>query len=197
MQYCNWYISQWFYFYCNFPDLQASAQRWNHAIDLVKAIRERSECATIGVAAYPEVHSEAISRADDLKFLKRKVDAGANFIVTNTCFSFECLSGFIKACRAIDIMVPIVVGVYIPSSYDELMKMCDISRINVPEDQLANYRLHRNDRERFAAYASENAETFLKRIFNLDAGERIYGVHFFTLNRYDHIYDIVRKFHFS
>lgn len=156
---------------------------------------------TIGVAGHAETHPDAISRVSDLAYLKEKVDAGANFIITNVCFSFENLSTFIKDCRSVGIKVPIIPGVYIPTTYDELMNMCRICSVNVPHDQLANYRLHRNDRERFAAYALENAELFLKRIFSYsnddDEEQRTYGVHFYTLNKYEHIFEIVRKFNFQ
>ena len=53
------------------------------ARDLVKFIREKyGDYFSIGVAGYPEVHLQATSREDDIKYLKEKVDAGADFVIT-------------------------------------------------------------------------------------------------------------------
>lgn len=159
---------------------------------MVKEIREICVDATIGVAGYVEVHRLAKSRAEDLQRLKEKVDAGANFIITNICFSFEQLVDFIRSIRAIGITVPIIPGIFVPTSYDALQKMCNICQINVPSDQLEIFEQLKMDNERFQAYAIENAIQLLTQLFTFDEYP-IYGVHFFTLNKYDHIVAIVEK----
>lgn len=167
-------------------------QPWTYAIDLVRAIREITTDATVGVAGYPEVHRLAKSRADDLQRLKEKVDAGANFIITNTCFSFEHLTEFIRSCRAIGITATIIPGIYVPSSYAELHKMCDISKVAVPHDQMMMYERYKNDSQRFLTYAIDNAVRLLTQLFTFEE-HPIYGVQFFTLNKYEHIFEVVRK----
>ena len=60
---------------------------FNYAVDLVKFIREKyGDYFCIVVAGYPEVHLEAKSRAEDIQHLKDKVDAGADFIITQLFF---------------------------------------------------------------------------------------------------------------
>lgn len=166
----------------------SDSQTWTYAIDLVKAIREIRVDATIGVAGYVEVHHLAKSRAEDLQRLKEKVDAGASFIITNFCFSFEHLVEFIRSSRAIGITVPIIPGIFVPTSYGALKKMCNICQVNVPEI----FEQHKTDDEHFRAYAIENAVKLLTQLFTFDEYP-IYGVHFFTLNKYDHIVDVVEK----
>ncbi|XP_031635702.1 methylenetetrahydrofolate reductase [Contarinia nasturtii] len=178
------------------PYEQCENQPWTYAIDLVKAIRELSADATVAVSGYPEVHRLATSRADDLKWLKLKVDAGANFIITNTCFSYENLMEFVQSCRAIGITVPIIPGVYVPSSYVELHKMCSICKVEVPHSQMVMYERYKNDSQRFVTYAIENTVNLLTQIFNNDE-HPIYGVQFFTLNKYKHIYEVVEKCDFA
>lgn len=172
-------------------------QPWTYAIDLVKAIRERSsDSTTIAVAGYPEVHRQAPSRADDLQRLKEKVDAGANFIITNTAFSFESITAFIRSCRAIGITVPIVVGLFVQYSFQQLNTMCRICKVVMPRDQMVMYERYKDDSQRFIAYAIENTVNLLAQLFAFE-DEPIYGVHFFTLNKYDVVVEVVKRCDFA
>lgn len=169
---------------------------WPHAIDLVRAIRAIKPTVTIAVAGYPEVHSEAVNRETDLKFLKEKVDAGANFIVTNVCFSFDALAEFIRSCRALGITVPIVPGIFTPFTYTSLVQMCRICKVTVPEAQMQQYRALKNNAEQFKQFAVTCTEQLLDQLFHFEF-ENIYGVHFFTLNKYDGLHDILKKCQFE
>lgn len=159
---------------------------------MIRAIREIDADATIGVAGYPEVHRHSKNRTDDLQRLKEKVDAGAKFIITNTCFSFEHLAQFIRSCRSIGITVPIIPGIYVPSSYAELHKMLNISKVSVPNNQMEMYERYKEDSQCFRTYAIENAVNLLKQLFEFTE-HRFYGIQFFTLNKYEHIFEVVDK----
>lgn len=142
------------------------------------------------------MHRTAISANEDLKNLKAKVDAGANFIITNTCFNFNQLTEFIKSCRSIGITVPIIPGIYVPSSFDEMSRMCNICNVIIPATQMETFQKYQHDNELFAEFAIDNATKFIAQIFELDF-ERIPGVHFFTLNKYKHIVKVVQKCDFA
>lgn len=159
---------------------------------MVKTIRQIKCDATIAVAGYPEVHRTAISANDDLKNLKAKVDAGANFIITNTCFNINQLTEFIISCRSIGISVPIVPGIYVPTSFAEMTQMRKICNFIIPTNQMEMFQRYQHDKELFAEFAIENATKFITQIFEFDF-ERIPGVHFFTLNKYEHIVKVVQK----
>lgn len=64
-------------------DWVAIENGFNYAVDLIKFIKETyGDYFCIGCAGYPEVHLQAKSREDDIRYLKEKVDAGAEFIIT-------------------------------------------------------------------------------------------------------------------
>lgn len=81
-----------------------------HASDLVSFIRPRYDFC-LGVAAYPEGHIEAESKDKDLEFLKRKVDLGAEYIITNYFYDNRYFFDFLELARAAGIEVPILPGV--------------------------------------------------------------------------------------
>lgn len=73
---------------------------FNYSVDLVKFIREKyGDFFCIGVAAYPEVHLEAKSREDDIRYLKEKVDAGADFIITQLFYDNEIFFEWVNDVR--------------------------------------------------------------------------------------------------
>ncbi|MGB1242371.1 MAG: methylenetetrahydrofolate reductase [NAD(P)H] [Chitinophagales bacterium] len=88
----------------------------------------------IGVAGYPEKHQEAPNTASDLKYLKRKVDAGADYIVTQMFFDNQKYFDFVKDCRAVGINVPIIPGIKPITRESQVRRLPGIFNISLPED---------------------------------------------------------------
>ena len=82
-----------------------------YASDLVALLKSRHADFCLGVGGYPEKHPEAPSAVADLDHLKRKVDAGADFITTQLFFDNEVYFRFVEQCRGRGISVPIVPGI--------------------------------------------------------------------------------------
>jgi methylenetetrahydrofolate reductase (NADPH) len=73
---------------------------FNYAIDLVRFIKkEYGDYFCIGVAGYPEIHLQASSRNDDIQYLKEKVDAGADFIITQLFYDNNIFYEWVDDCR--------------------------------------------------------------------------------------------------
>lgn len=85
---------------------------FNYASDLVNHIRAKfGNHFNVCVAGYPTPHPEATSAEDDLIHLKEKVDAGADFIITQLFFRVSEFEDFLRRCRKIGITCPIIPGV--------------------------------------------------------------------------------------
>lgn len=88
----------------------------------------------VGVAGYPEKHAEAPNMKADLKWLKQKVDLGAEYIVTQMFFDNEKFFNFVKACRENDINVPIVPGIKPITKKRQVQSIPRIFNVDIPED---------------------------------------------------------------
>ncbi|HUH74821.1 MAG TPA: methylenetetrahydrofolate reductase [NAD(P)H] [Chitinophagales bacterium] len=112
--------------------------------DLVDAVKT-DFC--IGVAGYPEKHFEAASYQEDLMFLKKKIDAGAHYIVTQMFFDNAAFLKFVKDCRAIGIDVPIIPGIKPITKLAQLKGIPSNFYIDFPDELVKEIRKCKNDEE--------------------------------------------------
>jgi methylenetetrahydrofolate reductase (NADPH) len=87
----------------------------------------------IGTAGYPEKHFEAMNMTTDLHYLKAKVDAGAEYIVTQMFFDNQKYFDFVKSCREIGIQVPIIPGLKPIKTLDHITFLPKFFKIDYPE----------------------------------------------------------------
>lgn len=88
----------------------------------------------IGVAGYPEKHFEAPNLKTDLKFLKQKIDAGGEYIVTQMFFDVASYKNFVNACREEGINVPIIPGIKPLTRKSQITTIPRIFSVDIPED---------------------------------------------------------------
>lgn len=154
---------------------------FNYASDLVKFIRdEYGEYFTICVAGYPHGHPDSTSYEDDLRHLKEKVDAGADFIITQLFFRPQTFLKYVEDCRALGIQCPIIPGILPIQSYDSLRHICKLSKLEVPVDIVnALERIKDND-EAIRNFGIDSAVELCRGLLESD---KTWGLHFYTLNR--------------
>jgi methylenetetrahydrofolate reductase (NADPH) len=87
-----------------------------------------------GVAGYPEKHAESPNMATDLKYLKYKVDKGAEYIITQMFFDNQKYCAFVKACREAGITVPIIPGLKPLTTKSQLKLLPNMFHIDIPDD---------------------------------------------------------------
>ena len=103
-----------------------------HAADLVALVKSRHPEICCGVAGYPETHPEAPSLADDLRHLKAKLAAGADFVNTQLFFDNAVYFRFLAAARAAGVRAPILPGLMPVASLAQLDRALAFSRATAP-----------------------------------------------------------------
>jgi methylenetetrahydrofolate reductase (NADPH) len=107
----------------------------NHGVYLEEDILNTSPTSfSVGVAGYPEKHIEAPNLNTDIRYLKRKIDAGAEYIVTQMFFDNSFYFDFVKKCREAGITVPIIPGLKPISTKSQLINLPRTFSISIPEE---------------------------------------------------------------
>lgn len=148
-----------------------------YANELVALIRSEFPKFGIAVAGYPETHQEAPSPELDLENLKRKVDAGADVVITQLFYDNADYFRFRDNCEAIGIEVPIVPGVLPVTSFRQISRIASMCGAKLPQKFAAD--LEAAGDEDAAAVGIEQAS---RQVAELVAAE-VPGVHFYVLNR--------------
>jgi len=118
----------------NSLDLIHQVKNMNMGIYLDEELKHAEQTDfCIGAAGYPEKHHDAPNLSSDLRFLKRKVEAGASFVVTQMFFDNEKFFEFVKKCREEGINVPIIPGLKPLANKKQLMTLPKIFHIDIPE----------------------------------------------------------------
>ena len=142
----------------------------------------------IGVAGYPEKHSEAPNRLTDLENLKHKVEAGASYVVTQMFFDNAKFFMFRDDCRAAGINVPIIPGMKPISALNDINLLPQTFHIELPYDLVSDLKKCRTDkdaREVGIAWATVQSKDLIKN--------GVPGIHYYTLGRADNIARIVKE----
>uniref|UniRef100_A0A7N8WXK1 Methylenetetrahydrofolate reductase (NADPH) n=1 Tax=Mastacembelus armatus TaxID=205130 RepID=A0A7N8WXK1_9TELE len=164
---------------------------FNYAVDLVKHIRsEFDDYFDICVAGYPTGHPEAQSYEQDLRHLKEKVDAGADFIITQLFFRADTFLKFLDDCRANGITCPILPGIFPIQGYQSLRQLVKLSKLEVPEEITKVIEPIKDNDAAIRNYGIHQAVEICRVL--LDSG-KVPGLHFYTLNREVATIEVLRQ----
>ncbi|MGV7930251.1 MAG: methylenetetrahydrofolate reductase [NAD(P)H] [Spirochaetota bacterium] len=148
-----------------------------YANELVSFIRS-IDGFTIGVAGYPEKHLEAPDMRTDLDNLKRKVDAGADFIITQLFYNNEDYYRFMDRLAGMGITVPVIPGIMPVTSLSQVDRVTSMCGAKVPDELLKRLETCRgND-----SICEAGIEYSIRQCIELKSWG-VPGLHFYTLNK--------------
>lgn len=163
-------------------------RRFLYAEEIIRIIHKQSDIC-IAAACYPEIHPESISRETDLQYLKQKVDAGVDFLITQMFFDNNKFYKFREDAAKYGINIPISVGIMPVTSPKQLGTSVNLSGTSVPDalsNLVAKYADSPDDmRKAGIEYATQQIEDLI--------ANDVDGIHLYTMNKAATACEIINK----
>jgi len=163
------------------PGTAPTTGAFRYASELVAFIRESFPGLGIGVAGYPEGHPETLDRLADVDNLKRKVDAGADAVITQLFFDNRDFYDFRERCELSGVSVPIVAGIMPIQTLSGARRMAGLCGARLPAPLLRAIRRAQDDPQAVAHVGAHWATEQCRDLLD----HQVRGIHLFTLNRSD------------
>jgi methylenetetrahydrofolate reductase (NADPH) len=170
----------------------ATAGGFANADALTKYVRERHDFC-VGVAGYPEGHPQCLNKTRDMEHLKRKVDNGASFVVTQLFFDNREFFEFRDNARKMGISVPIVAGLMPILNVGQIKRFISMCGAKIPQSLLVKLEGLEADPEAVYAAGVEYAIGQCKELI----AKGVDGIHFYTLNRSNATVEICKALNVS
>ncbi|GLS27038.1 methylenetetrahydrofolate reductase [NAD(P)H] [Marinibactrum halimedae] len=172
------------------PSGLGSPRQMVYANELVAFIREHfGEHFHLEVAAYPEIHPEAKSYDDDIRYLKGKFDAGANSGITQYFFNPDAYFYFMDQCQAAGITQPIYPGIMPITNFQNLTRFSDSCGAEIPRWVRKRLDAYGDDTDSIKAFGIDLITDLCDMLLDNDAP----GLHFYTMNQAEPTSTIVKN----
>ncbi|MBO4498002.1 MAG: methylenetetrahydrofolate reductase [Lachnospiraceae bacterium] len=155
----------------------AEKDDFKHASDLIAYLSEKHDFCFLG-ACYPECHPESSDKVNDIKGLRRKVEAGASVLISQLFFENEKFFSFVESCRLAGIDVPIIPGIMPVINAAQIRRMLTICNASFPDRFNRIVGKYEDDKE---ALFDAGMSYALSQVIDLLAGD-IPGIHLYTMN---------------
>ena len=162
-----------------------------HADELVRAIRgmDGGDRFCIGVGGYPEKHFEAANIETDIEFLKKKVDAGADCIITQMFFDNAVFYRFVDLCRAAGITVPIIPGLKPLTTARQVNLLPESFSIDIPVELTDAVKEAGDDKEAVRRLGVEWCTAQCRDLL----AHGVPAVHFYTMGKSSNVVEVLRN----
>ncbi|HKE36302.1 MAG TPA: methylenetetrahydrofolate reductase [NAD(P)H] [Candidatus Baltobacteraceae bacterium] len=151
---------------------------FSHATELIAMLRRNYDFC-IGAACYPEKHPEAASMDDDLAHLKEKVEAGADFLVSQLFFDNDSFFAFQRRVRESGISAPMLPGLMPITNFEQIKRFVAMCGASIPPKLRVEMETRKGDAA--AVEALGVAFASMQAVALLQSG--VPGIHFYTLNK--------------
>lgn len=162
------------------PDWQPTDDNFKYSSELAAFIREKyGDHFGIAVAGFPEGHILCRDRDKDAEFLKLKIDAGADFVITQLFFDNKDYFEYIERLRKIGVDVRVIPGILPITNYENLHRFCSVCGAIVTDQVKSIFEPLRDDPDATVKAGIEFAIRQCREL--LDGGAP--GIHFYCLNK--------------
>ncbi len=145
------------------------------------------------MAGYPETHIESKSKQEDLKYLKMKIEAGADLIITQLFYDVEMYLKYIKDCREFGIKCPIIPGILPIQNYNSFKRIIHLCNSKCPKELEENLEKLKNDDEKVKELGIDYCTKMCMQMIE----KGILGLHFYTLNLEKSVCEVLRRLELS
>ncbi len=167
-------------------DNNINSMEFKYAYELVEYLKGKGDFS-IGVAGYPEGHPESPSLEKDIEYLKMKIDAGGEFIITQLFFDNRYFFDFVERVEKSGIKAPIVAGIMPILNLSQIERFVDMCGSTIPES--LTKKLENKSKEDMYKIGIEYAT---KQCIEL-IENNVKGLHFYTLNKHNATHDILKN----
>lgn len=161
------------------PKALENPDGFHYASDLVRFVKEYYDHFCIGGAAYPEKHPEAASLDDDIANLKKKVDAGVDFLITQMFFDNDYYYRFLDKTEKAGIDCRIIPGILPITNYKQIKRFAEISGAHIPKSLQRKMEANLDNPDYLYKIGLDFAVEQAYDLLDNDAP----GLHFYTLNK--------------
>jgi len=169
------------------PDFNFQSGAFSYACELIEHIRKTSNFC-IAAAAYVEGHVDSVRLSEDLKYLKQKVDAGTDFLITQLFFDNRLYYDFIEKALRIGIDCPIEAGIMPIFKADQIKAITAKSGCSIPAKLVLMMDKYQDNEEDMRKAGIEYAVLQIRDL--IDNG--VHGIHLYTMNRPKSTAEILR-----
>ena len=166
---------------------QATQGGFTYADEMVAFVSKRHPFC-LGVAGYPEGHPQCLNRTRDLENLRRKLDAGANFVITQLFFDNADFYRFRDTARAMGIKAPIVAGIMPILNVSSIKRFVAMCGAKIPQHFLTQLERIEHDPEAVYRLGLDYAIRQCQDLLQFDVD----GLHFYTLNKSKATVEVVK-----
>lgn len=172
------------------PNWKPGPENFQYSSELVEFMRTSfKDYFGIGVAGFPEGHMLCPDREQDAKFLKLKIDAGADFIITQLFFDNKDYFDYVARLRKLGISSRIIPGILPITDYNGLIRFCATCGATIPQEVHDIFKPIASDPQKTLEAGIKYCIDQCRQLLTLGAP----GIHFYTLNKVEPVSTIINK----
>ncbi|MBK8394836.1 MAG: methylenetetrahydrofolate reductase [NAD(P)H] [Leptospiraceae bacterium] len=147
--------------------------------ELIQFIKKEKFSFCLAGGCYPEKHPDSPTLEDDILFLKKKVEAGAEFLITQLFFSNQLFQSFVNKAKVAGINVPIIPGIMPITSYSQIERFKSMANCEIPDDLVNELSILKDNPTEFLQKSISFTVSQCKELIKMGSP----AIHFYTLNQ--------------